>query len=173
MVAVTAERDELQGLVQQAAAEMAAVQAQVAEGSAAQAGLKAEAERVGAQLAELTQQLEAEQSARSAAEREAKDKADRLERLEGACVGVCGLMMLRWRQGWWPCVMNCWLLNHGNGWLGVAAGEAAARHPARPAHCGPACLCHDRWPRRPNEQVSWRRCRSAPSAWARATRRRC
>lgn len=47
-----------------------------------QAGLKAELERAKAQLADLNAALEAEQTARSAAERDAKDKGEKLERLE-------------------------------------------------------------------------------------------
>lgn len=42
-------------------------------------------ERAKAQLAELNAALEAEQTARSAAERDAKDKGEKLERLESEC----------------------------------------------------------------------------------------
>ncbi|KAL4427843.1 hypothetical protein ABPG75_001932 [Micractinium tetrahymenae] len=76
------ERDELQAMVLQAAAEMEALQQQLADGSSQHTSLKAELERAQAQLAGLNAALEAEQSARSAAERDAKDKGDKLERLE-------------------------------------------------------------------------------------------
>ena len=180
---MSTERDELQALEQQAAAEMAAVQAPVSEGAAAQAGLKAEAERLAGQLAEVSGQLEAEQSARSAAEREAKDKGDRLERMEGARV----MPARRWLRA---AVSRCWLLlpaaERGQRSLPrlacwqLAGGlprrsHRRARPPAAPARAGPAPSrrSYARAPPPPLPQASWRRCRSAPSAWARVTRRRC
>lgn len=45
--------------------------------------MKAEVERLGAQVADLNAALEAEQTARAAAAREAKEKGEKLERLEG------------------------------------------------------------------------------------------
>ena len=49
--------------------------------------MKAEVQRLSAQVADLNASLEAEQAARTAAVREAKEKGDKLERLEGALVG--------------------------------------------------------------------------------------
>jgi hypothetical protein len=48
-----------------------------------QARQKAEAEQLNAQVAALAAALENEQAARLAVEREARDKAERLEQLEG------------------------------------------------------------------------------------------
>lgn len=144
LAAASAERDELQAMVQQAAAEMQAVQQKAEQGSSQQVGdtgmraatslcwypapcracaardmcgmpgwhlgalgwrdiptcpclpahlpqasLKAEVARLAAQVADLSAELEQEQAARSAAVREAKEKADRLERLESEWAG-CG-----------------------------------------------------------------------------------
>lgn len=49
--------------------------------------MKAEVERLGAQVADLNAALEAEQMARAAAMRDAKEKGEKLERLEGGMRG--------------------------------------------------------------------------------------
>ncbi len=73
--------------------------------------MKAEVDRLSAQVADLNASLEAEQAARTAAVREAKEKGDKLERLEGALVGGRGGCALWGRRkiSAQPRVVKLWL----------------------------------------------------------------
>lgn len=63
--------------------------------------MKAEVERLGAQVADLNAALEAEQTARAAAVREAKEKGEKLERLEGGMGGgAVGVARFCWSLAW-------------------------------------------------------------------------
>lgn len=127
--------------------------------------MKAEVERLGAQVADLNAALEAEQTARAAAVREAKEKGEKLERLEGGMGGgAVGVARFCWSLAW-----GLWCKQRKVGQPGMGSMSSL------PLHIGPKIdvpqLPHRPLPTLP--QASWRRCRSAPSVWGRATRRRC